>query len=198
MPKSDIYSPDHSDEQEREFTLSVLTEDKAGLLNNITIIFTRRKMNISSLNVSTTEVKGVSRFTIVVTSKREIIEKIVKQIRKLIEVLGAFVYDEADIYYQEIALYKVPTSAFLNGNKIEDLVRNNGARILVVEADHIIIEKTGHPSETHALYEILEPLGLLEFVRSGRVAISKSKRKTESYLKQLEESQSHYLSIKDF
>ena len=193
-----LYSEDHSDKVEREFTLSVLTEDKAGLLNHITIIFTRRKINISSLNVSTSEVAGVSRFTIVLTSTRETIEKVVKQIRKLIDVLGAFVYEEDQIYYQEIALYKVPTRVFLNGSKIEDLVRNNGARILVIEEDHIIIEKTGHKKDTHDLYTKLEPHGLLEFVRSGRVAISKSKRKTEAYIKQLEDSQSNRLSIKDF
>lgn len=193
-----IYSEDHSDQTEREFTLSVLTEDKAGLLNHITIIFTRRKINISSLNVSTTEMAGVSRFTIVVVSTRERIEKVVKQIRKLIDVLGAFVYEEDQIYYQEIALYKVPTEAFLGGNKIETLVRNNGARILVIEQDHIIIEKTGLKQDTHDLYTKLLPFGLLEFVRSGRVAISKSKRKTEAYIQQLEDSKSNQLSIKDF
>jgi len=193
-----IYSEDSSDKVEKEFTVSVLTEDKSGLLNHITIIFNRRKINLESLNVSTTEVAGVSRFTIVLTSTREKIEKVVNQIRKLIDVLGAFVYDEDEIYYQEIALYKVPTAIFLEGNSIETLVRNNGARILVIEKDHIVIEKTGHKSDTRAMYELLEPYGLLEFVRSGRVAISKSKRKTEAYIKQLEDSSSNQLSIKDF
>jgi len=92
----------------------------------------------------------------------------------------------------------VPTAIFLEGNSIETLVRNNGARILVIEKDHIVIEKTGHKSDTRAMYELLEPYGLLEFVRSGRVAISKSKRKTEAYIKQLEDSSSNQLSIKDF
>ncbi len=193
-----LYSSNDKVLEEKEFTISVLTEDKAGLLNHITIIFTRRKINISSLNVSSTEVTGVSRFSIVVNTTRESVEKVVKQIRKLVDVLGAFVYDEDQIYYQEIALYKVPTSVFLNGNKIETLVRNNGARILVIEKDHIVIEKTGHKSETHELYQLLEPYGLLEFVRSGRVAISKSKRKTEAYIKELESSDSNKLSIKDF
>jgi acetolactate synthase-1/3 small subunit len=193
-----IYSEDSSDKVEKEFTVSVLTEDKSGLLNHITIIFNRRKINLESLNVSTTEVAGVSRFTIVLTSTREKIEKVVNQIRKLIDVLGAFVYEEDEIYYQEIALYKVPTAIFLEGNSIETLVRNNGARILVIEKDHIVIEKTGHKRDTHAMYKLLEPYGLLEFVRSGRVAISKSKRKTEAYIKQLEDSSSNQLSIKDF
>ena len=193
-----LYSEDHSDKTEKEFTISVLTEDKSGLLNNITIIFTRRKLNLNSLNVSTTELPGVSRFTIVLSTTREKVEKVVKQIRKLIDVLGAFVYEEDEVYYQEIALYKVPTSAFLNGNTIETLVRTNGARILVIEQHHIVIEKTGHKDETHNLYQALEPFGLLEFVRSGRVAISKSKRKTEAYIKELENTDSHKLSIKDF
>ena len=194
----DIYSENHSDKVVKEFTLSVLTEDKAGLLNHITIIFTRRKINISSLNVSKSEMAGVSRFTIVTTTTREKVEKVVKQIRKLVEVLGAFVYELDQIYYQEIALYKVPTKVFLNGNTIETLVRNNGARILSIEEDHIIIEKTGHKEETHDLYLKLEPYGLMEFVRSGRVAISKSKRSTEAYIKELENSESNRLSIKDF
>lgn len=193
-----IYSDDQSDNIEKEFTLSVLTEDRAGLLNQITIIFTRRKININSLNVSTTEVAGVSRFTIVLSATRDRIEKVVNQIRKLVDVLGAFVYEENEIYYQEIALYKVPTEVFLNGNKIETLVRNNGARILVIEKDHIIIEKTGHKEDTHDLYNKLMPHGLLEFVRSGRIAISKSKRKTEAFIQQLEDSKSNRLSIKDF
>ena len=182
----------------REFTLSVLTEDKSGLLNLLTIIFTRRNLNISSLNVSNSEVRGVSRFTIVTQTSKDMVGKVVKQIRKLVDVLGAFVYEEDQIFYQEIALYKVPTQAFLEGNRIEDLVRNSGARILVIEKDHIIIEKTGHSNETHELYKKLEPFGLLEFVRSGRVAISKSKRKTEAYIKALEASESNKLSIKDF
>ncbi len=195
---SSIYTEDNSENIEKDFTLSVLTEDRAGLLNQITIIFTRRKINIVSLNVSPTEVAGISRFTIVITSTRERVEKVVNQIRKLIDVLGAFVYDEDDIYYQEIALYKVPTEAFLNNNQIETLVRNTGARILAIEKEHIIIEKTGHKQDTQELYNKLMPYGLLEFVRSGRIAISKSKRKTEAFIQMLEESKSNRLSIKDF
>lgn len=183
---------------EGSYTLSVLTEDRAGLLNHITIIFTRRKINIESLNVSSSEVAGISRFTIVTNCSREQADKVCMQIRKLVDVLGAFVYEEDEIFYQEIALYKVPTKVFLQGQKIETLVRNNGARILVIEEDHIIIEKTGLKEDTHDLYKKLEPFGLLEFVRSGRVAISKSKRKTEAYIKELEESTSNSLSIKNY
>jgi acetolactate synthase-1/3 small subunit len=80
------------------------------------------------------------------------------------------------------------TEAFLNNNDIERLVRNNGARILVIEKEHIIIEKTGHRQEIRELRDKLEPYGLLEYVRSGRIAISKSKRKTPVFLKELEKT----------
>lgn len=176
-------------EQEKEvFTISVLTENKSGILNAVTIIFTRRKMNIEALNVSETEVEGVSRLTIVIKTTFAKAEQVVKQINKLIEVLGAFLYREDEVYYQEIALFKMGTAAFLNNNTIERVVRNNGARILVIERDHIVIEKTGHRDEIRALREKLEPFGLLEFVRSGRVAISKSRRKTHEFLKELEQT----------
>ena len=168
------------------FTISVLTENKSGLLNAITIIFTRRKINIEALNVSETEIEGVSRFTIVIESSFDKAEQVVKQLNKVIEVLGAFLYGEDEVYYQEVALFKMGTAAFLNNNTIERVVRNNGARILVIERDHIIIEKTGHRDEIRALRDKLEPFGLLEYVRSGRVAISKSKRKTQEFVRDIE------------
>ncbi len=174
------------EEENKLYTISALTENKAGLLNAVTIIFTRRKINIESINVSETEVEGVSRYTIIITTTRHKAELIVKQINKLIEVLAAFLYEEEDIYYQELAMFKLPTEAFLNGNTIEAIVRNNGARILVIEEDHIVIEKTGHRKEIRELHENLKPFGVLEYVRSGRIAISKSKRKTDTFLRELE------------
>ena len=197
MKKKGIYQFKSYKKESKEYTLSVLTENKAGLLNHITIIFNRRKINIDSLNVSTTEVKGVSRFTIVVKSNKEKIIKILNQINKLIDVLGAFLYEEGETYYQEIALYKLSTKIFLKGDNVEKIVRKNGAKILIIEEDHTIIQKTGTKSETQKLYNELEKFGsILEFVRSGRVAVSKSKRKTENFIKELEKTQSNKLNIK--
>lgn len=197
MKKKGIYQFKSYKKESKEYTLSVLTENKAGLLNHITIIFNIRKINIDSLNVSTTEVKGVSRFTIVVKSNKEKIIKILNQINKLIDVLGAFLYEEGEIYYQEIALYKLSTKIFLKGDNVEKIVRKNGAKILIIEEDHTIIQKTGTKSETQKLYNELEKFGsILEFVRSGRVAVSKSKRKTENFIKELEKIKSNKLNIK--
>ena len=196
MKSKGIYQIKDSDKKVKEYTLSVLTEDKAGLLNHITIIFNRRKMNINSLNVSTTEVNGVSRFTIVVKSSKGRIVKILNHINKLIDVLGAFLYEEDEIYYQEIALYKLPTKVFLKGNNIEKIIRKNGAEIIFKEDNHTIIQKTGSKSETQKLYFDLKKFGgILEFARSGRVALSKKKRKTENFLRKLETTKSNKLNI---
>lgn len=191
---SDIYQDDNSTAVSKQFTLSVLTEDLPGLLNSVTIIFTRRKLNIEMINVSASEVAGVSRYTIVCTTTKDQIEKVVKQIRKHVDVLGAFVYEEDEIHYQEIALYKVPTQIFFEGVEMEKIVRANNARILVIEPEYIVIEKTGHKDETQKLFDILKPYGVLEFVRSGRVSISRSKRKTEKFLEELENSKTHSLN----
>ncbi len=191
---TDIYQDTPAKPAERQFTVSILTEDKPGMLNTVTLVFTRRKLNIDMINVSSTEVTGVSRFTIVATTSRGQVEKVVRQIRKHIDVLGAFVYEENEIHYQEIALYKVPTKIFLDGVEVEKIIRSNNARILVIEKDYIVIEKTGHKDETSALFKTLQKYGVLEFVRSGRVAISKSKRKTETFLEELEKSTTHSLN----
>ena len=197
MKKKGIYQFKSSKKESKEYTLSVLTENKAGLLNHLTIIFNRRKINIDSLNVSTTEIKGVSRFTIVVQANKEKIIKILNQINKLIDVLGAFLYEEGETYYQEIALYKLSTKIFLKGDNVEKIVRKNGAKILIIEEDHTIIQKTGTKLETQKLYNELEKFGsILEFVRSGRVAVSKSKRKTKNFIKELEKIKSNKLNIK--
>ena len=174
MKKRGLYQLKDTEKNIKEYTLSVLTEDKAGLLNHITIIFNRRKMNIDSLNVSTTEVKGVSRFTIVVNSSKEKIIKVVNHINKLIDVLAAFLYEEDEIYYQEIALYKLSTKMFLKGDLIEKIIiRKYGAKILKIEEDHIIIQKTGTKVGALKLYDDLKKFGeIIEFARSGRVALA--------------------------
>lgn len=184
--------------EQKEYTISILTEDKPGLLNKITIIFNRRKVNISSLNVSTTEVEGVSRYTLVVSLSPEEVEKIVKQIRKVVDVLGSFYYEENEVYYREIALYKLSLEVYENNKELEQLIRNHGAKVMATEEDQVVLEKTGSKQETHELYDALQPYDLMEFVRSGRIALSKSKRRTEAFIHELETSTSNTLSIKNF
>jgi acetolactate synthase I/III small subunit len=171
-----------------EFTLTIFSENHVGLLNQITTVFTRRRVNIESLTTSESAIKGIHKFTIVIFSTREDVDKIVKQIEKKIDVLQAYSFTSDEIVYQEIALYKVPTQALMQGNEIERLVRQYSARILEVTDDYTVIEKTGHKHETQELYEKLDPYGLTQFTRSGRIAVNKLKKEPlNTYLKKLEE-----------
>ncbi len=117
---------------QQEFTLTIFSENHVGLLNQVTTAFTRRSINIESLNVSESSLEGIHKFTIVVFSTREIIEKLVGQLEKKLDVLKVFVFTNDEIIHQELALYKVPTEALLNGNELEQIVRQYGAQIMEV------------------------------------------------------------------
>ena len=160
--------------QEPLYTVTVYSENQVGLLNQISIIFTRRQLNIESLSVSGSAIEGVHKFTITTYSDRETMEKLVKQIEKRIDVLRAFFYTDDEIIFQEVALYKVPTDKLLDDRSIEDLIRKHNARILEVNRTYTVIEKSGHPDETQSLFEELSRYDVMQFVRSGRVAITKS------------------------
>ena len=157
-----------------EFIISAYSENHIGLLNRITIIFTRRKVNIESLTVSESAIKGISKFTIVVREERSRVENIVKQIEKQVDVLKAYFHTNEEMIFQEIALYKVPTKALMESDQIERMVRQHNARILEITKDYTVIEKTGHKEETQELFEGLNRFGVLQFIRSGRVAITRS------------------------
>jgi len=157
-----------------EFIISAYSENHIGLLNRITIIFTRRKVNIESLTVSESALRGISKFTIVVREERSRVENIVKQIEKQVDVLKAYFHTNEEMIFQEIALYKVPTTALMESDQIERMVRQHNARILEITKDYTVIEKTGHKEETQELFEGLNRFGVLQFIRSGRVAITRS------------------------
>ena len=162
-------------EENTLFTVTVYSENQVGLLNQISIIFTRRNLNIWSLSVSASAIEGIHKFTIACRTSRALIEKVVRQIEKRIDVLKAFYYTDDEIVYQEIALYKVPTDKMLESNDFEAMIRRHNARILEMNASFTVIEKSGHCQETQALFDDLNQYGVLQFVRSGRVAITKSR-----------------------
>lgn len=157
----------------QEFNITIFSENHIGLLNRITIIFTRRKINIESLTVSASALKGISKFTIVVNETQDRVMKVVSQLEKVVDVMKAFYHTNDEMIFQEIALYKVPTEALYNTDKIEKLVRNAGARILEITREYTVIEKTGHKEETQALFEQLNEFHVMQFIRSGRIAITR-------------------------
>ncbi len=154
------------------FTLSIFTENRIGVLHRIITIFTRRHLSINSFTTSETEVPGIFRFIVVLDTTPVMAEKVRKQLEKIIGVIRAFALREEDVVHQELALYKISTDNLENG-KLEKVIRDNHARVLGIEKEYIMIEKTGHPGETIDLFHKLAPFGVLGFSRSGTIAISK-------------------------
>lgn len=171
-----------------EYTITVYTENQIGLLNRIAIIFSRRKINVDSLNTSPTEVESVHRFTIVINETEEVVRKLCMQIEKQVDVLKAFYNTEEEIVWQEMALYKVPTNEIAEKVKVERLLRQFGARAVVIRKDYTVFETTGHREETDGLIKVLEPYGLIEFVRSARVAVIKDSSGFHEKLKSYEKA----------
>ena len=156
-----------------EFIIIIYSENHIGLLTRITIVFTRRKINIESLTVSESAIKGIYKFTIVVKSNQDQVKKVVGQIEKIVDVLKAFYHTNEEMIYQEIALYKVSTQSLYESDLIERIVRNSGARILEITREYTVIEKTGHKEETQELFEQLNKFKVMQFIRSGRVALTR-------------------------
>jgi acetolactate synthase-1/3 small subunit len=175
--------------QKQEYTITVYTENQIGLLNRIAIIFSRRKINIESLNTSPSEVDSVHRFTIVINETEDVVRKLCRQIEKQVEVLKAYYNTQEEIVWQELALYKVPTDIIAEEVKVERLLREHGAKAVVIRKDYTVFEVAGHREETDNLIKVLEPYGLIEFVRSGRVAIIKDSAGFHERLKEFENHQ---------
>jgi len=173
----------------QEFTITIYTENHVGLLSRIAIIFTRRKINVDSLNTSPTEVEGVHRFTIVINETEDVVRKLCRQVEKQVEVLKAYYNTNDELVWQEMALYKVPTDVIAEKAKVERLLREKGARVVVIRKDYTVFETSGHREEIEALIKALEPYGLIEFVRTARIAIIKDSKGFHEKLKEFEETQ---------
>lgn len=170
----------------QEFNITVYTENQVGLLTRIAIIFSRRKLNIESLNTSPSEVDSIHRFNIVITETEEVVRKVCRQLEKQVEVLKVYYNTNDDVIWQEMALYKVPTDIIAEHVSVERLLREYGARAVVIRKDYTVFEATGHREETDRLVNALQKFGLIEFVRSARVAIIKDSDGFHTKLKQFE------------
>jgi acetolactate synthase-1/3 small subunit len=141
------------------------------------------------LNTSPSEIEGIHRFTIVINELEEVVKKLARQIEKQVEVLKAYYNTNDEIVWQELALYKVPTDEIAEKVKVERLLREYGARAVVIRKDYTVFETTGQREETDKLIAVLEPFGLIEFVRSARVAIIKASSGFHSKLKEFEKKE---------
>lgn len=170
------------------YTLLVYSENRAGVLNQITSVFTRRQVNIESLNVSASSIEGLHKYTVTAWSDEEQIAKITKQIEKKIDVVKATYYTDDQLFIRESGLYKLETAKVLANPEISRAVRKAGGYITEVNPVYLIVTKHGLTEEVIDLYKELNAFDcLLQYTRSGRIAVTRSTKESVSeYLEERE------------
>ena len=165
------------------FTVSVYTENNIGLLNRISAIFQRRHINVESLNTSPSEIEGVSKFTIVVNMAEENIKKIIGQLEKQVEVIKAYYHNDDDTIYQISGLFKIKSELLFEERQIQNIIKESNARIVTVNKDFFVLEKSGKKEEIVKLYNQLSKFGIMQYTRSGRIAVTKEEMRISTLLK---------------
>ncbi|AOW17658.1 acetolactate synthase small subunit [Polaribacter vadi] len=171
-----------STEKEQLYAVSIYTENNIGLLNRISAIFQRRHINIESLNTSPSEIEGVSKFTVVVNMNEVNIKKIIGQIEKQVEVIKAYYHSLDDIIYQISGLFKIKSELLFEERQIQNIIKESNARIVTVNKEFFVLEKSGKKEEIKILYDKLSVFGIMQYTRSGLIAITKEEMKISSLL----------------
>ncbi|CAL2084263.1 acetolactate synthase small subunit [Tenacibaculum sp. 190524A02b] len=172
-------------ENKQTYTISIYTENNIGLLNRISAIFQRRHINIESVNVSKSEIKSVSRFTLLVKLTEEQVKKILGQLEKQVEVIKAYYHTDDETIYQESCLFKLSTDLLTENDDIQKIINSSKSRVININKDFFVLEKSGTKEEVEELYHILDNHGIMQFVRSGRIAITKAEMPVSEMLKAL-------------
>ena len=170
------------------YTFLIYSENTPGLLSQITAVYTRRQVNIESLNVCASSTPGVHKYTITCYCEEEMAKMLTRQMEKRIEVLQANYYTDDELFMLETSLIKIATPLMLKNREVSKTVRLHDAKIVEVNTTYATVEKTGTTADILSLYEGLNKLGVvLQFVRSGRIAITKSRvEHLDEYLAQRE------------
>jgi len=161
------------EQEKKSYTVSVYTENNIGLLNRVSAIFQRRCINIESLNISVSEIEGVSRFTIMVNMTEANIKKIVGQIEKQIEVIKAYYHTDEETIYQESAMFKIKSDLLFEEPQIQNIIKESNAQIVTVNKEFFVLEKSGRRHEIELLHRELSAFGIMQFTRSGRISVTK-------------------------
>ena len=156
------------------YTISIYSENNVGLINRISAIFLKRHINIISFSTSQSEIPDVFRYVIVVKVTTDKVIKLVQQIEKQIDVIKAYYHTDEETIYQETALYKVKSSYLFEERQIQNIIKDSHANIVTVSPEFFVIGKTGFRQETEKLRQDLAPYGLMQFVRSGRISVTKA------------------------
>ena len=166
----------------KKYTISIYTENNIGLLNRISAIFQRRHINIESMNISESEIESVSRFTIVVEMSEESVKKIIGQIEKQIEVIKAFYHTDEETIHLETCMFKIKSDLLFEKRQIQNIIKESDARIVTVNREFFVLEKSGRRHEIEMLHRELKAFGVMQFVRSGRIAVTKDEMKISNIL----------------
>jgi len=169
-------------EEKQLYTVSIYTENNIGLLNRISAIFQRRHINIESLNTSPSEIEGVSKFTVVVNMNEVNIKKIIGQIEKQVEVIKAYYHNLDDTIYQITGLFKIKSELLFEDRQIQNIIKESNARIVTVNKEFFVLEKSGKKEEVVTLYNQLSVFGIMQYTRSGLIAVTKEEMKISSLL----------------
>ena len=156
------------------YTLLVYSENVAGILNQVTAVFTRRQVNIESLNVSSSSIPGVHKYTITAWSDEDQIQKIARQIEKKIDVVKANYFTDDQLFIRESGLYKLATDKVMENPEISRTIRRFDAHIIEVNPTYTIAMKHGITEDIISLYRALDAFGcVLQYTRSGRIAVTR-------------------------
>ncbi|MGB5323345.1 acetolactate synthase small subunit [Lutimonas sp.] len=166
-----------------KYTISVYSENNLGLLNRIATIFLKRHINIESLTVSGSEIENVSRFIIVVEITEDQVKKIIGQIEKQVEVIKAYYHTNDECIFLQSALFKIKSSLLFEERQIQNIIKKSNAQIVTVSPEFFVIEKSGRREEIDALYDDLASFGIMQFVRSGRISVTKEEMKISELLR---------------
>ncbi|GAA4234563.1 acetolactate synthase small subunit [Postechiella marina] len=170
-------------EEIKTLTISIYTENNIGLLNRISAIFQRRTINIESLTTSQSEIEGVNRFVIVVNITEAQAKKIVGQFEKQIEVIRAYYHTEEETIYTESCMFKIKSDLLFNEPQIQNIIKDSNSRIVTVNKEFFVLEKSGRRKEIESLRKDLNTYGIMQFVRAGRIAVTKDEMKVTEMLK---------------
>jgi acetolactate synthase-1/3 small subunit len=168
--------------EKKLYTVSIYSENNIGLLNRISAIFQRRHINIESLNISPSEIEGVSKFIFVVNMSEDNVKKIIGQIEKQVEVIKAYYHDLDEIIYQISGLFKIKSELLFEEPQIQNIIKESYARIVTVNTDFFVLEKSGRKEEVVALYDKLSAFGIMQYTRSGLISVTKEEMKISTLL----------------
>ncbi len=160
-------------EEKQTYTVSIYTENNIGLLNRISAIFQKRHINIESINSSKSEIKSVSRITLLVKITEVNMKKIIGQIEKQVEVIKAYYHIDKDTVYQDSCLFKLSSDLLIDNDEIQNIINDSRTKIIYVNKEFFVLKKSGKKEEIEELYHILQKHGIMQFVRAGRIAITK-------------------------